>query len=285
MAKKNKVWGDLSGKIAIVTGGSRGLGLDMARALVDGGAKVLITGRDKPSLERAKKKLGKNVETFAGDATDEKEVKRALDQLLKKWGRVDVLVNNAGGSAKDNRLMNIPLDDFDWMWQFNVRGPMLWIRECWHRWMEKKGGIVINIASAGGINPPPGMAAYGTSKAALLHLGKCLAAELGPKVQVVTVSPGITRSDSTNEVVTKLGPVIGPTLPMERLGEPEDISEIIRFIASGLAPWMTGENILIDGGRNVAAGKQAGFRTQSGVPGKGKSQGPAAKIAGYGKKK
>ncbi len=256
--------GGLAGRVAIITGGSRGIGLACAAELTNNGAKVIITGRDGKSLAAAQSVLGKDGMTFAGDASKDADIEACVDQVMSRYGRIDILVNNAGGPLEFAPLLEQKVEVLDATWAFNLRGPYLWIRSAWHRSMKEHGGVVLNISSLGGITLQSGMGAYSLCKAALLHMTRSLAAELGPKVRVNAIAPGIIATDATADFIAGGGPAMAARLPMQRFGKAEDIANACRFLVSDDSSWITGETLVIDGGslvqwgrlRSAAAGKK-----------------------------
>ena len=268
MAKRNKTsqkkkagWGDLSGKVAVITGGSRGVGFGCAQAMLEGGAKVVIASRDRKKLEDAKTRLGvKNVAIYAGDALDEKSAIACLKFALKTFGSIDILINNAGGAPKDSWLVDLPVEDFDLTLARNMRTPFVWTKHAWHLWMKDKGGVVINIASNSAVSIPPRMGIYAASKAGLKHLTSYMGAEMGPKVRVNAIAPGLTRSDATASIFGALESQLASVLPAQRLGEPSDIGQMARFLASDECTWMTGETIVVDGGSTIQRGRLTAHR-------------------------
>jgi len=244
----------LSGRVAIVTGASRGIGLACAEELAAAGAKVVITGRDQKSLEAAQAKIAGSM-ICAGDAADPKHIEACLDQTLAKHGRVDILVNNAGGPLNVGPMLELPADHLDATLRFNVNGPYLWARAVWQRSMKERGGVILNISSLSGITLQPAMGAYAISKAALLHMTRVLAGELGPKVRVNAIAPGVIETDATADFIAAAGPGTAARFPMQRYGKVADISKACLFLVSDDASWITGETLAIDGGALVQWGR------------------------------
>jgi len=215
----------------------------------------VITGRNAASLEAARKRIGARCATVAGDAASADAAEACMKYALERFGRIDVLINNAGGPLKVGPMLELPVANFDTTWELNLRGPYLWIRSAWHLWMREHGGVVLNIASLGGLSFQPGVGAYSVSKAALLHMTRILAAELGPKVRVNAIAPGIVRTDATAGFIEASGPSTPLRLPLQRFGEPEDIASACRFLVSDRSSWITGESLVIDGGSLVQWGR------------------------------
>ena len=249
----------LSGKVAVITGASRGIGFACARDLADSGAKIAITGRDRASLEKAKAELGGDTLIFSGDAGDEAAAQACMAEAKAKFGRVDILVNNAGGTLKDGALLELPMDVIDETWRLNLRAPLIWARAAWEQGgMKDSGGVILNMSSLGGISLQPLMGAYNTAKAGLNHMTRILAAELGPRVRVNAIAPGLIRTDATAHVFAHEA-ALAPRSPMGRLGEPEDISNAVLFLVSDASSWITGETLAVDGGALVQWGKIKGW--------------------------
>jgi NAD(P)-dependent dehydrogenase (short-subunit alcohol dehydrogenase family) len=243
------------GRIAVITGGSRGIGLACAVELAAAGAHVVITGRNRQSLEAAQARLGEDCMIFEGDAGNADDIDACLKQAMQRYGRIDILVNNAGGPLEFGAMLDLPVANLDATWQLNLRGPYLWIQTAWRLWMREQGGVVLNIASLGGISLQPGMGAYSISKAALLHMTRILAAELSPKVRVNAIAPGIVRTDATADFIQSGGPAMGARLPLQRFGHAQDIADACRFLVSDKSSWITGETLVIDGGSLVQWGR------------------------------
>lgn len=242
----------LQGKSAIVTGASRGIGLATARLFAAEGAHVVLVGRDATRLADAAASIGPQAVAIAGGVEDPDTIARATDAALAATGRVDILINNAGGPPADGPLVAIPLVDFDAAISLNLRAPLLWIRAAWSRSMRVHGGAIVNIASIGGLSAPRAMGAYATAKAGLLHMTRMLAAELGPSIRVNAIAPGVVRTDATAAVDYD---GFARILPMGRVGEPDDIAAAALFLAGAQSGWITGETITIDGGTLIQTGR------------------------------
>jgi len=229
--------------------------LACAVELAVAGARVVITGRDRDSLESAREAIGKNCMIFAGNASLGHDVDACMRQTMEQHGRLDILVNNAGGPLQLGPMLDLPVENLDATWELNLRGPYLWTQAAWRLWMREHGGVVLNIASLGGISLQPGMGAYSLSKAALLHMTRILAAELSPKVRVNAIAPGVIKTDATAEFIEAGGTAIAGRLPLQRFGDPQDIADACRFLVSDKSSWITGETLVIDGGSMVQWGR------------------------------
>ena len=215
----------------------------------------MITGRNRESLDAARRQIGGKCATVAGDAASAADADAGVKQALERFGRVDILVNNAGGPLKIGPMLELPVGNLDATWELNLRGPYLWIRAAWHQWMRDHGGVILNMASLGGVSLQPGMGAYSVSKAALLHMTRILAAELAPKVRVNAIAPGIVATDATAGFIEAAGPAVPQRLPLQRFGTVEDIAAACRFLVSDQSSWITGETLVIDGGSLVQWGR------------------------------
>jgi NAD(P)-dependent dehydrogenase (short-subunit alcohol dehydrogenase family) len=249
---------EFAGRVAVITGASRGIGLACAAELVGAGAKVAITGRSRHTLEAAQAGLGAQCMIFEGDASKAGDIDACLQRVMQQFGRIDILVNNAGGPLEFGAMVDLPVANLDATWELNLRGPYLWIQGAWRLWMRDHGGVVLNIASLGGISLQPGMGAYSISKAAMLHMTRILAAELSPKVRVNAIAPGVVTTDATADFIAAGGPAMASRLPLQRFGNVQDIAAACRFLVSDKSSWTTGETLVIDGGSLVQWGRIRG---------------------------
>lgn len=263
--------GDLSGRTALIVGGSAGIGLATAREFLAAGARVAIVGRRQEPLAAARNALGADVLAIAADAGDDAAAARVVDDVLRRWGRLDILINNAAVNPQDGALIDMPLDDFDAVMRLNLRAPLVWSQCAWRAAMKEHGGVILNMASLGGLMLYPDIGAYSASKAALIHLTRVLAAELGPGVRVNALAPGLVRTGmSASAWEGGRGERFAARLPLQRLGEPVDVARSALFLASDAAAWITGETLTIDGGTAVQAGR--GRSRQPGGDGSGKAR-------------
>ena len=245
----------LEDKVAIVTGASRGIGYAIAAALVEAGASVMITGRREDSLRAAAAGLGERAATWCGDAASAEVAEACIGETLRRFGSIDILVNNAALNPQKGPTIAMALDDFDAAYALNVRAPLVWTQLAWNRWMRESGGAVLNISSLGGVTLYPNMGAYNSSKAALNHLTRVLAAELGPRVRVNALVPGIIKTEASSPAWRDREERIAGKLPMERLGECEDVAKAALFLVSDDASWITGASLTIDGGALIQWGR------------------------------
>lgn len=245
----------LDGANAIVTGASRGIGLETAATLLDSGAGgVVITSRHDTNLEAAKSELVERgyvedrIHTAQGRADSTDDAARVLSETVAKFGSCDILVNNAGTNPSAGPLMDVDLGAVEKTWAVNQLGSLIWTRAAWHAGMSSRGGVVVNVASVGGLRPSPIMGAYNVSKGALVHLTRQLAHELAPHVRVVGVAPAIVKTRLSNALWEGREEEIAATHPLNRLGTVEDVANAITFLASPQASWITGVTLPVDGG-------------------------------------
>jgi NAD(P)-dependent dehydrogenase (short-subunit alcohol dehydrogenase family) len=238
----------LAGKVALVTGASRGIGKAIARAYADAGASVLLSSRKRDALEAAAAEIGGDVDVVAANAGDPEQAAAAVDRCIERFGGLDILVNNAATNPYFGPAIDIDLDRYDKTWDVNVRGPLVWTQLAWRAAMAERGGSVINIASIGGLSVEPGIGIYNGTKAALIHLTKTLAAELAPSVRVNAIAPGLVKTDMARALWEPAEERIAASMPLARLGEPADIANAALYLAGDLSSWVTGHTLVVDGG-------------------------------------
>ncbi|MHB2024705.1 MAG: SDR family oxidoreductase [Mycobacteriales bacterium] len=245
---------DFKDRVAIVTGATRGIGLAVARELVDRGARVAITARKPDELQRAAAELGgERVLTFRGGADDDEHRARAVSETLARFGRIDFMVNNAGINPHFGPLVEADPGALRKIFEVNVIAALAWTREVWQGWMREAGGAVLNVASIGGVHNGPMIGAYNVSKAAMIHLTRQLAQELGPQVRVNAIAPAVVKTDFARALYEGREQEAAAAYPLRRLGRPEDIAKLAAFLLSDDAGWITGECVVIDGGLLVSA--------------------------------
>ena len=246
----------LDGAVALVTGASRGIGLAVARRLVDEGAKVCVTARKPEALAEAVAALGGEQHAIgvAGKADDPEHQEAAVAATIAAFGRLDILVNNAGINPAPGPLLSADLGAVRKTFEVNVIGALCWIRAAHRAWMGEHGGAVVNVASVAGLAPSPGIAAYGTSKAALISLTEQLAIELAPAIRVNAVAPAVVKTVFAAALYDGHEEKVAAGYPLRRLGVPEDIAGAVAFLCSADAAWMTGHTMVIDGGVTLNAG-------------------------------
>ena len=239
---------DLSGRVALVTGSTRGIGRSIAQTLAAAGAKVAVVGRDQGKAQDAAAQLGGEAKGFACDVADTASVAKLVEDVEKGFGGLDVLVNNAG-LTRDNLMMRIKDDDWDAVLDANLRGAFAAIRAASRGMMKRRFGRIINIASIVGITGNKGQANYAASKAGLIGLTKSVAKELGSRnILCNAVAPGFIETDMTAAMTPEARAAMSAQIPLERLGKPEDIAGIVAFLASDFAAYITGQVFVVDGG-------------------------------------
>jgi NAD(P)-dependent dehydrogenase (short-subunit alcohol dehydrogenase family) len=251
--------GRLAGKVAVVTGASRGIGLAIASRLVAEGARVCMTARTPELLEAAASTLDPDcVLTIVGKVEDAVVRADVLARVAERFGRLDILVNNAAISPAYGQLIDLDLDAARKIIDVNVLSALGWTQAVWHDpalGFREHGGNVINISSVTGDVPSPGIGMYGVSKAALAHLTRTLAAELGPEVRVNAVAPAVVKTQFARVLYEGKEDEVASHYPLKRLGTPEDIASAVAFLASADASWITGQVVTLDGGLLSAGGR------------------------------
>lgn len=242
----------LTGKVAVVTGASRGIGRAIAGALAAEGAKVMLVSRKEEALRSAAGEIGRDVRWYAANVGDPTAAEACVSETLREFGRIDILVNNAATNPYLGPTLGVDLARFDKTVQVNLRGPLVWTQAVWNAWMKDNPGVVANVASVGGLRAEPFLGVYNVTKAALVHLTRQLASELG-LTRVVGVAPGLVKTDFAAVLVDNVGESLARALPTKRLGEPEDIANLVTFLVSPSASWITGDTFVIDGGAGVRA--------------------------------
>ncbi len=246
----------LVGRVALVTGASRGIGLAIAHRLVAEGAKVAITARNADALARAVVELGgpEVAVGFAGKADDTDHQAEVLATLAASFGPVDILVNNAGINPAYGRLVDLPPTAAKKILDVNVLGTLAWTQRVYAAGMAERGGSIVNIASVAGVKPAPGISFYGVSKAAVIHLTASLAVELGPGIRVNAVAPAVVKTKFAEALYAGREQQVAAQYPLGRLGVPDDIAGAVAFLASDDASWITGQTFVLDGGVTLTGG-------------------------------
>jgi len=249
----------LEGKVALVTGGSRGIGKGIARAFVDAGAKVMITSRKADGCEAAAKELGDSVIWEAGHTGKPDDAERVIDATIARLGGLHILVNNAATNPYAGPTIDCDLPRWQKTLDVNLTAPLMWTQLAWQKALQKSGGSVINISSVGGLSTSELLGVYDITKAALIHLTKQLAAEIGPGVRVNAIAPGLIKTDFAKILWEDgRGEQVAKNYPLGRLGEVEDVAAAAVYLADDVTSgWVTGHTIVLDGGGLV------GFKRQS----------------------
>ncbi|TXS46106.1 SDR family oxidoreductase [Streptomyces sp. uw30] len=246
---------ELSGKVALVTGASRGIGYGVAEALVARGDRVVITGRGEDALKEAVEQLGAERAVYvAGKAHDEAHQAVAVERAMEAFGRVDFLVNNAGTNPVFGPLADLDLGVARKVFETNVISALGFAQKTWHAWQKDNGGAIVNIASVAGIAPSPFIAAYGVSKAAMINLTQQMAHEFAPKVRVNAIAPAVVKTKFAQALYEGREEEAAAAYPLARLGVPSDIGGAAAFLTSDQSDWVTGQTLVVDGGIFLNAG-------------------------------
>ncbi|HEX4934323.1 MAG TPA: 3-oxoacyl-[acyl-carrier-protein] reductase [Gemmatimonadaceae bacterium] len=239
---------DLTGKNALVTGSTRGIGRAIAQSLRDAGARVAIVGRDQARAEAVAAEVGNGAQGFACDVSDLAQVGALVDGVEKAFGGIDILVNNAG-LTRDNLMLRLKDEDWDAVLDANLRSAFATTRAAVRGMMKKRWGRIINIASVVGITGNKGQSNYAASKAGLIGLTKSVAKEFASRgVLANVVAPGFIETDMTAAMTPDARATMSAQIPLERLGTPEDIAGVVTFLASDRAAYITGQVLVVDGG-------------------------------------
>jgi NAD(P)-dependent dehydrogenase (short-subunit alcohol dehydrogenase family) len=240
---------DLRERRVVISGGSSGIGLEVARMMASRGAEVCLTARREEQLTAATEEIGPAAWAWPCDVSDPVSVAALAAEVGGRWGALDCLVNNAG-VAPMARLDETSYEEWDETFAINVRGPFLLCRELGPLLRAGTAPAVVNISSTLAERAIPGMAAYNASKAALNQLTKSLALEWAPTVRVNAIMPAVvdTPIHSLRGMSAEQVQAMGDMHPLKRVGQPEDVAEMIAFLLSGAASWMTGAIIPVDGG-------------------------------------
>ena len=240
---------ELSGKVALVTGASRGIGYGVAEALVARGDRVCITGRNEDTLKEAVERLGADrVIGVAGKAHDPDHQAAAVERTMQAFGRVDYLVNNAGTNPVFGPIADLDLNVARKVFETNVVSALGFAQKTWHAWQKDNGGAIVNIASIAGLAPSPFVGAYGISKAAMINLTQQLAHEFAPRVRVNAIAPAVVKTRFAKALYEGREAEAAASYPLGRLGVPSDIGGAAAFLTSVQSDWITGQTLVVDGG-------------------------------------
>jgi 3-oxoacyl-[acyl-carrier protein] reductase len=241
----------LAGRTAVVTGGTRGIGLAIARALAEDGASVVVSGRDAARLESAVSELeglGAAVVGVTADQSKREDCDRLVDAAKERFGRIDVLVNNAG-ITRDQLLVRMKDDEWDQVMDTNLRGVFLMTRATAKSMMRQKAGRIINITSTAGAMGNPGQVNYSAAKAGVIGLTKAAARELAHwNILVNAVAPGLIETDMTAGLPGAAREALLQQVPLKRIGAAREVAEVVRFLAGDGAAYVTGQTIHVNGG-------------------------------------
>ncbi|WP_063737196.1 SDR family oxidoreductase [Streptomyces sp. RTd22] len=244
-----------SGKAALITGASRGIGYGIAEAMVARGDRVCITGRNEDALKEAVERLGADrVIGVPGKAHDEAHQALAVERAMEAFGRVDYLVNNAGTNPVYSPIADLDLAVIRKVFETNVVSALGFAQQTWKAWQKENGGAIVNISSVAGMTPSPFIASYGVSKAAMINLTVQLAHEFAPGVRVNAIAPAVVKTKFATALYEGREEEAAAAYPLGRLGVPEDIGGAAAFLTSDQAAWITGQTLVVDGGVFLNAG-------------------------------
>ena len=244
----------LDGRVALVTGASRGIGSAIAEALAEQGALVVLSSRKQADLdveaERINARFPERTVAIAAHTGRPEDLQRLIDQVMQRFSRIDILVNNAATNPYFGPVLGADLGAWDKTFEVNLRGVFLLTKLAYDASMERHGGAIINVASIGGIRPGLGLGVYNITKAGVIMLTRQLARELGGKVRVNAVAPGLVKTRFAealwgNEAILER---VLASNPMGRIGMPDEIAGAVAFLASDAASYINGEVLVIDGG-------------------------------------
>lgn len=239
---------DLTGRVALVTGSTRGIGRAIAESLAASGAKVAVVGRDLARASEAASNISSDARGYAADVSDPASVVALIEAVEKDFGSLDILVNNAG-LTRDNILFRIKDEDWDAVLDTNLRGAFVAIRAAARGMMKRRWGRIINIASVVGIVGNKGQANYAASKAGLIGMTKSVAKELASRnILANVVAPGFIETDMTGAMTDEAKTTLFAQIPLGRLGTPSDIAGLVTFLSSDAAAYITGQTFVVDGG-------------------------------------
>jgi NAD(P)-dependent dehydrogenase (short-subunit alcohol dehydrogenase family) len=243
--------GRFDGKTALVTGASRGIGLAIARRLVDDGARVVITARGQETLDEAVAALGGPTKAIgiAGKADNADHRAEVFARIASEFGSLDYLVNNAGINPAYGNTLDVADDAIRKIFEVNLIGSLAWTREAVAAGLST---AIVNISSISGITAAPGIGIYGVSKAALINLTVQLAVELAPSIRVNAVAPAVIKTDFAKALYEGREEKVANGYPLKRLGVPTDVAGPVTFLLSDDAAWITGQTIVIDGGGSLS---------------------------------
>ena len=239
---------DLTGRVALVTGGTRGIGRSIAGTLSACGARVAVVGRDQARADAAAQDIGNDARGFACDIADVPQVNALIESVEKAFGSLDILVNNAG-LTRDNILLRLKDDDWDAVIDANLKGAFATTRAATRGMMKRRWGRIINISSVVGLIGNKGQSNYAASKAGLIGLTKSVAKEFASRnILANVIAPGFIDTEMTAAMTPEARAAMSGQIPLERLGSPQDVANAVAFLASEYAAYITGQVLVIDGG-------------------------------------
>ena len=243
---------DLKGKVALVTGGARGIGKAIAENLAESGANIVVADLMKDEAEKTANELKNkyNVKTFSVsvDVAKYSSVEECVKSVIESFGKIDILVNNAG-VTKDTLILRMTPEDWDFVLNINLKGTFNFTKVVSQYMMKEKTGTIINIASIIGITGNIGQANYSASKGGIIALTKTTAKEFASRnITCNAVAPGFIDTEMTRKLPEKIREEMLKLVPLKKMGLPEDVADIVLFLASDLAKYVTGQVVVVDGG-------------------------------------
>ncbi|MEP6690926.1 MAG: 3-oxoacyl-[acyl-carrier-protein] reductase [Gemmatimonadaceae bacterium] len=239
---------DLTGKVALVTGSTRGIGREIATTLATCGARVAVVGRDQAKADEVAAALGGEARAFAADVSDTASIQALIEGVEQSFGSLDILVNNAG-ITRDNIMLRLKDEDWDAVLDANLKGAFATMRAATRGMMKRRWGRIINISSIVGLIGNKGQANYAASKAGLIGLTKSVAKEFASRnILANVVAPGFIETDMTSAMTAAAREQLSAQIPLGRLGSPADIAGVVAFLSSDLAGYITGQVFVVDGG-------------------------------------
>ena len=241
----------VDGKVALITGASRGIGLAIARAFCEAGGNVMLVSRKAENLERAAASLegiGGEVAWTAAHVGRSEQADATVAATIERFGRLDVLVNNAATNPYAGPLLEIDDVRLQKTFEINLASVVTWSRAAWRQALAVNGGAILNVASIGGLGPEPQIGWYNATKAAVLHLTRQLAWELAPTVRVNGLAPGLVRTELARGLWEGNEERIARHIPLGRIGEVDDLAPMALLLLSDASAWITGQTIVVDGG-------------------------------------
>ena len=239
---------DLTGRVALVTGSTRGIGRSIAETLATCGARVAVVGRDATKATEVAAAISPEARGFACDMADVASVIALVSAVEEAFGQIDILVNNAG-LTRDNIMLRLKDDDWDAVIDTNLRGAFAAIRATTRGMMKRRWGRIINISSVVGLVGNKGQSNYAASKAGLIGLTKAVAKEFASRnILANAIAPGFIETDMTQAMTAEARAALTGSIPLERLGSPADVASMVAFLASDHAAYITGQVLVVDGG-------------------------------------